>query len=144
MAGKGTKESPWELNTPPGGSEYSMFLEPELKEKDVTGKEKPHPARIVCQVQKTTLYYDETAIDKLHKWLKKKGDWVELGAADEQKSAQAGTVEEFGRTEGPNDGWFGLKKGLRGRFGLYMPPLLEALGLAELTHDKKGNTMRAI
>jgi len=41
-------------------------------------------------------------------------------------------------------GWYGMKKGLRGRFGMYMPPLLEALGLAEVEHNAKNNRMRAI
>jgi len=102
------------------------------------------PPAIVCLVGKTELRYDARAIDDLHAMLKKHGDWMPLGSADEQKPAAAGTVEEWGRSlKNPVKGWYGLKKGLRGRFGMYMPPLLEALGLAEVTHDRKNNRMRA-
>jgi hypothetical protein len=131
--GKGTKESPWKLKTPPLTSSYEMYKE----ERD--GKEV-----IVCTVGKTVLLYDARAIEDLHKMLKKHGDWMELGAADEQKPAKEGTVEAWGRsTKNPVGGWYGLKKGLRGRFGMYMPPLLEALGLAEVEHNARGNRMRA-
>lgn len=69
----------------------------------------------------------------------------ELGGADEQKPAKEGTVEAWGRSpQNPVGGWYGLKKGLRGRFGVYLPPLMEALGLCELTHEAKGNRMRAV
>jgi hypothetical protein len=102
------------------------------------------PPTIVCQVGGTRLLYDARAIEELHAWLKAQGDWVALGGADEQKPAPDGSVEAWGRSESnPRGGWYGLKKGLRGRFGVYMPPLLEALGLAEVTHDAKNNRMRA-
>lgn len=53
-------------------------------------------------------------------------------------------MEAWGRAaDNPVGGWYGLKKGLRGRFGVYVPPLLEALDLMELTHEAKGNRMRA-
>lgn len=131
--GTGTKADPWQLQTPPGTSEYTMY-------RDDTA----NPPVIVCQVGKTTLLYDARAIDDLHKMLKEHGDWMELGSADEQKEAKAGTVEAWGRSEtNPLGGWYGLKKGLRGRFGMYMPPLMERLGLVELEHNAKGNRMRA-
>ena len=77
--------------------------------------------------------------------LKEHGDWMPLGGADEQKPAPDGSGRGVGSVaENPVGGWYGLKKGLRGRFGVYMPPLLEALGLAEVTHDAKNNRMRAI
>lgn len=99
---------------------------------------------IVCVVGKTVLFYDRRAIEDLHAMLQKHGDWMELGAADEQKPAKEGTVEAWGRSaDNPVGGWYGLKKGLRGRFGVYMPPLLEALGLAEVEHNPRGNRMRA-
>ncbi len=130
--GTGTLEDPWQLQTPPLSSSYEMFLD----EKD--GKKV-----IVCQVGKTTLLYDRRAIDDLHKMLREHGDWIELGSADEQKTAKDGTVEAWGRsTNNPVGGWYGLKKGLRGRFGMYMPPLLEALGLAEVEHNPRGNRMK--
>lgn len=130
---KGTKADPWKLQTPPGTSDYEMYLD----EKD--GKK-----IIVCTVGKTVLHYDARAIDDLHAMLKKHGDWMDLGGADEQKPAKEGTVEAWGRSESnPVGGWYGLKKGLRGRFGVYMPPLLEAMGLAELEHNPKNNRMKA-
>jgi hypothetical protein len=132
--GAGTKDDPWQLKTPPGSSDYTMYRD-----------EASDPPTIVCQVGSTKLLYDARAIDDLHAWLTKQGDWVPLGAADEQKDAAAGTVEAWGRAaDNPMGGWYGLRKGYRGRFGMYMPPLLEALGLAELTHDARNNTMRAI
>lgn len=130
----GTKAKPLELKTPPQTSGYTMHAE------TIDGR-----AVIVCTVGKTILHYDARAIDDLHAMLKKHGDWMELGSADEQKPAKEGTVEAWGRAkDNPIKGWYGLKKGLRGRFGMYMPPLLEALGLAEVTHDARGNKMRAI
>ena len=130
---KRTKDKPWQLKTPPGTSEYTMHVE----EKD--GKEV-----LVCTVGKTVLLYEIRCIIDLHSMLKKHGDWMELGGADEQKPAKEGTVEAWGRSAtNPVKGWYGLKKGLRGRFGVYLPPLMEALGLAELTHEAKGNKMRA-
>ena len=130
---KATKEKPWKLKTPPGTSEYEMYID--MKD----GKEV-----IVCVVGKTILLYDYRCLEDLHKMLKKHGDWMELGSADEQKPAKEGTVEAWGRSaKNPVGGWYGLKKGLRGRFGMYIPPLMEELGLAELTHDAKGNKMRA-
>ena len=122
-----------QLKTPPQTSEYTMHSD----QKD--GKE-----ILVCTVGKTVLHYDLKIIEDLNQMLKKYGDWMELGSADEQKPAKEGTVEAWGRSEkNPVGGWYGLKKGLRGRVGMYIPPLMEALGLAELTHDAKGNKMKA-
>ncbi len=132
--GTGTPTDPWQLKTPPQTSDYQMYYD-QKDGKDV----------IVCVVGKTTLLYDRSAVDDLHAMLKKHGDWMELGSADEQKPAKPGTVEAWGRSEdNPVGGWYGLKKGLRGRFGMYMPPLLEALGLAEVEHNPRNNRMRAI
>jgi len=102
------------------------------------------PPTLVCQVGTTTLRYHLRAIDDLHRWLRERGDWVPLGAADEKKPAAAGTVEAWGRAEdNPVGGWYGLRQGYRGRFGMYLPPLLEALDLVELTHDARNNHVRA-
>jgi len=132
-AGAGTKADPWKLKTPSGTSDYEMYRDEALD-----------PPAIVCQVGTTQLRYDIRAIDDLHAMLKKHGDWMLLGSADEQKPAAEGTVEAWGRSsDNPVGGWYGLKKGLRGRFGMYMPPLLEALGLAEVEHNPKNNRMRA-
>lgn len=99
---------------------------------------------LICTVGKTVLFYDARCLDDLHAMLKAHGDWMELGGADEQKEPAAGTIEAWGRAaENPIGGWYGLKKGLRGRFGVYVPPLMEALGLCEHEHNPRGNRMRA-
>jgi hypothetical protein len=134
VKGKGTKEDPWVLTTPPGSSEYQMYKD-----------ESADPPALVCVVGKTTLSYRLRALDDLHAMLKEHGDWMPLGAADENKPAAEGTVEAWGRFPGnPVGGWYGLRKGYRGRFGMYVPPLMEALGLAELEHNPRNNRMRAI
>jgi hypothetical protein len=133
-SGHGTKHDPWLLRTPPGTSEYAMYRD--------EGADLP---ALVCQVGSTQLRYHLRAIEDLHSMLKAHGDWMELGAADEQKAAAEGTVEAWARSmDNPVGGWYGLRKGYRGRFGMYMPPLLEALGLAELTHQPRNNRMRAL
>jgi len=134
LVGLGTTEDPWVLSTPPGTSEYTMHKD-----------ELADPPRLVCTVGKTTLYYQLRCLQDLQAMLRERGDWVELGSADELKPAKESTVEAWGRSEGnPVGGWYGLKKGLRGRFGMYVPPLMEALGLAELEHNPRNNRMRAI
>ena len=40
-------------------------------------------------------------------------------------------------------GWYGLKNGLRGRFAMYVPPVMEGLGIAEVVHNPKNNRIRA-
>jgi hypothetical protein len=132
--GTGTREDPWVLRTPPGTSEYQMYRD-----------EGADPPALVCVVGKTTLAYRLRAIEDLQAMLLAHGDWISLGSADEQKPAPEGTVEAWARSESnPLGGFYGLKKGMRGRFGMYMPPLLEALGLAELEHNPRNNRMRAI
>lgn len=127
------KANPWVLKTPPGTSEYTIYVD-----------EKDGVRVLVCTVGKTVLFYDASCIDDLYAMLKAAGDWVELGGADEQKAAKEGTVEAWGRSsENPVGGWYGLKKGLRGRFGVYIPPLMEVLGLCELEHNPRNNRMRA-
>ena len=132
--GNGTRDDPWQLRTPPGTSDYQMW-------RDAASD----PPTLVCQVGSTQLKYHLRSIDDLHSMLLAHGDWMHLGTADEQKEARPGTVEAWGRDAGnPVGGWYGLRKGYRGRFGLYLPPLLEALGMAELTHEARNNRMRAI
>jgi len=134
VKGSGTKQSPWVLTTPSGSSEYQMYKDEALS-----------PPALVCTVGKTELRYDLRCLNDLHETLKKHGDWMLLGSADEQKPAVEGTVEAWGRSpKNPIGGWYGLKKGLRGRFGMYVPPLMEALGLAEVEHNPKNNRMRAL
>jgi len=134
MSGTGTESDPWVLKTPPGTSEYTMHRDIR-DDKDV----------IVCTVGKTVLLYDARCLDDLKAMLVTHGDWIELGSADEQKPARDGTVEAWGRSpDNPIGGWYGLKKGFRGRFGMYVPPLMEELGLAEVEHQPRNNRMRAI
>ena len=133
-AGKGTKDDPWKLKTPPLTSDYEMWRD-----------DSASPPVIVCMVGSTKLTYQARAIEDLHAMLKQHGDWMPLGSADEGKDAAPGTVEAWGRSaDNPVGGWYGTRKGYRGRFGMYMPPLLEALGLAEVEHNPKNNRMRAI
>jgi hypothetical protein len=132
--GQGTKDDPWRLTTPSGSSTYTLYRD-----------DAHDPPVLVCTVGKTVLLYDARCVEDLHAMLKQHGDWMELGSADEQKPAKEGTVEAWGRSPtNPIGGWYGLKKGLRGRFAMYIPPLLEALGLAEVEHQARGNRMRAI
>jgi hypothetical protein len=134
MTAKGTKADPWVLKTPPGTSEFKAYRDESLA-----------PPALVVWVGKTELRYDIRCLNDLHAELKKRGDWVELGSADEQKPAKEGTVESWARSaKNPIGGWYGLKKGLRGRFAMYVPPVLEALKLAEVEHNPKNNRMRAV
>jgi hypothetical protein len=129
----GTPDDPWTLKTPPGSSEYQAWRD-----------ESADPPALVVQVGKTQLRYHVRAIDDLHAMLADHGDWIPLGSADEQKPAAEGTVEAWARSEdNPVGGWYGLRKGYRGRFGMYVPPVLEELGLAELEHNARNNRMRA-
>ena len=131
---KRTKENPWKLKTPPQTSDYEMYMDVNKEGTEI----------IVCKVGTTILHYDVKCLTDLHAMLKAHGDWMELGAADEQKPAKPGTVEAWGRSENnPVGGWYGLKKGFRGRFGMYVPPLMEVLGLVELEHNAKNNRVRA-
>jgi hypothetical protein len=134
VKGSGTAADPWVLKTPPGTSEYKMYRDAAQV-----------PPALVCVVGSTKLSYHLRCIEDLHGMLKKHGDWMLLGSADEQKPAAAGTVEAWARSpKNPVGGWYGLKKGLRGRFAMYVPPLMEALGLAEVEHNPKHNRMRAL
>jgi hypothetical protein len=132
--GSGTKDDPWLLTTPPGSSEFEAWREPEAE-----------PPALVVQVGSTQLRYQLRCIHDLHVMLQTHGDWVALGNADEQKPAKADTVEAWGRADdNPVGGWYGMKKGLRGRFGNYVPPVLEVLGLADVEHNARNNRMRAL
>jgi hypothetical protein len=134
LKGKGTKDQPWTLKTPPGTSEFTAFRD-----------ETSAPPALVVQVGKTQLRYDLRCVNDLHAMLKSRGDWMLLGSADEQKPAAEGTVEAWGRSpKNPVGGWYGLKKGLRGRFAMYVPPVMEELKLAEIEHLPKNNRMRAL
>ncbi len=131
--GSGTADDPWVLKTPSLQSEFTAYRGEDLD-----------PPALVAQVGKTEVRYHLRCIEDLHAWLTELGDWVPLGNADEQKDAKAGTVEAWARSaDNPVGGYYGLKKGLRGRFGVYVPPVVEALGLAELEHNPKNNRMRA-
>ena len=131
---QGTRENPWQLTTPGGKSSYILFRD-----------ESATPPALICQVGKTELRYHLSAIEDLHAMLKAHGDWMLLGGADEQKEPAPGTVEAWARSaDNPVGGWYGLKKGLRGRFAVYIPPALAALGLAEVENNPRNNRIRAI
>ncbi|MGI9332812.1 MAG: DUF6855 family protein [Gammaproteobacteria bacterium] len=130
---KRTIDNPWKLRTPPLTSEYEMYVD-----------EKEGQEIIVCTVGKTVLHYDYRCLADLHAMLKATGDWMELGSKDEKQEANAGTVEYWARSpDNPIGGWYGLKKNFRGRFAMYVPPLMEELGLAEVEHNKRNNRMKA-
>jgi len=134
VKGKGTASDPWVLKTPPGTSEYKMYRD-----------ETSDPPALMCLVGTTKLSYHLRCLEDLRSMLKKHGDWMLLGSADEQKPAAEGTVEAWARSsKNPVKGWYGLKKGLRGRFAMYVPPLMEVLGLAEVEHNAKNNRMRSL
>lgn len=134
VTGQGTKDDPWNLKTPPGKSGYQIYRDDEAD-----------PPALVCIVGKTKLSYRLDCLEDCHQMLKEHGDWMLLGSCDEQKEAKPDTVEAWARSEGnPVGGWYGLKKGLRGRFANYVPPLMEHLGLVELEHNARNNRMRAI
>lgn len=130
---EGSKDNPWQLTTPGGSSTYLMYRD-----------ETAEPPALVCMVGKTELRYQLRCIEDAHAMLKDHGDWLPLGSADEQKPAPEGSLEAWARSEtNPVGGWYGLKKGLRGRFAMYVPPLLEVLGLVELEHNARNNRIRA-
>jgi hypothetical protein len=132
-AAAGTKQNPWTLKTPPGSSEFQAYRDPTA-----------NPPALVVQVGKTELRYDLRCLDDLQKMLMSHGDWMLLGSADEQKPAAEGTVEAWARSAtNPVGGWYGLKKGLRGRFAMYVPPVMKVLGMAEVEGNPRNNRMRA-
>ncbi len=135
MAAKaGSAENPWKLKTPPGTADFTAYKD-----------EAANPPALVVQVGATQLRYQLRCIEDLHAMLKAHGDWMLLGSADEQKPAAEGTVEAWGRSaSNPVGGWYGLRKGYRGRFGMYVPMVLKKLGLAEVEENPRNNRMRAI
>jgi hypothetical protein len=127
---EGTRDNPWILQTPPGTSEFEAFRDESAD-------------ALVIRVGKTELRYSLRCIEDLRAMLIAHGDWMSLGGTDEQKPAPDGSVEAWARGGGnPVGGWYGTKKGLRGRFGVYVPPVLEVMGLAEVEHNPKNNRMR--
>ena len=128
--GSGRQDDPWILKTPSLGSDYQAWHD------TTTGQ-------LVCQVGTTRLAYHWRCIEDLADMLKQRGDWVLLGNADEGKPVVAGSVEGWARDEGnPVGGYYGIRKGYRGRFANHVPPVMERLGLAEVEHGPRGNRMR--
>jgi len=133
MSGSGTADDPWRLTTPPGTSDYTIHRD-----------DAAEPAELVCQVGTTKLRYLARCLDDVPAMLRERGDWMELGSADENKSAKDGTLEAWARSaDNPVGGWYGLRTGYRGRFAMYIPPLLEELGLVELEHNPRNNRIRS-
>lgn len=131
--GSGTKDDPWILKTPPLSSEFEVWQD-----------ETREPPALVVQVGKTQLSYQLRALEDAHAMLKAHGDWIVLGNADEGKPVKEDTLEHWARSEGnPVGGYYGLRKGYRGRFANYVSPVLELLGLVELEHNARNNRLRA-
>ena len=132
--GSGSKEDPWVLKTPPGKSEYMMYKD---KQSD--------PPALVCVVGSTKLSYQLRCLEDAAEMLKAHGDWMELGSKDEKQDVKDGTLEAWARSaDNPVGGWYGLRKGYRGRFANYVPPLMEQMGLIELEHNARNNRLRAV
>jgi len=131
--GTGVPGDPWLLKTPSLTSEFEVWKDAEAD-----------PPALVVQVGKTCLSYQYRAIDDAYQMLKAHGDWMPLGNADEGKPTKSGTLEDWARSpENPVGGYYGLRKGYRGRFANYVSPVLEMLGLAELEHNARNNRIRA-
>jgi hypothetical protein len=132
MSGTGTPGDPWNLTTPAGGGGFQMHIDPD---KGV----------LHCQVGKTWLHYQVAALDDLYAMLKQHGDWVELGNKDEKQDVKPGTVEAWGRSaDNPVGGWYGLRKGYRGRFANYVTPVLKEQGKVEFEKRGRGWWVRAL
>ena len=134
VSGAGTKDDPWQLKTPPLTSEYEMYLDERdgndgdrvRRRQDDAALRRPRdrrPAR------------DARAARRL--------DGARAAPTSRSRRRRARSRRGARRRDNPVGGWYGLKKGLRGRFGMYMPPLLEELGLAEVEHNPRNNRMRA-
>jgi hypothetical protein len=134
VKGSGTRDDPWLLKTPSGQSDIEAYRD-----------EQADPPALVVIAAKTEVRYLLRSITDLHAMLTAKDDWMALGSTDEQKIPAEGTLEAWARSpQNPVGGWYGLKKGLRGRFANYVPPVLEAMGLAEVEHNPRNNRMRAL
>lgn len=132
--GSGTGDDPWQLKTPPLKSDFLVW------------KEEDHdPPRLVVKVGVTVLSYQLRALEDAHAMLRAHGDWMPLGNADEGKPVKEGTLEAWARdTANPVGGYYGLRKGYRGRFANYITPVMELLGLVELEHNARNNRVRAL
>lgn len=130
--GTGEKDDPWLLKTPPLTSEFTAWRDDTLD-----------PPALVVQVGSTRLSYDLRCLEDARTMLKSHGDWMPLGNADEGKTTKPGTLEDWARSpDNPLGGYYGLRKGYRGRFANYVGPVLELLGHAELEHNARNNRIR--
>ncbi|RVT87250.1 hypothetical protein DXV76_03995 [Rhodobacteraceae bacterium CCMM004] len=128
--GSGTEDDPWVLRTPPGTSEYHAWRDGDA---------------LAVQVGKTRLSYQWRALDDAAEMLAAHGDWMPLGNADEGKPVKEGTLEAWARSpDNPVGGYYGLRKGYRGRFANYVTPVLEMMGRVELEHNARNNRVRAL
>ena len=130
--GSGTKDDPWQLRTPPQSSEFLAWEDHTID-----------PPALVVQVGKTQLSYQLRGIEDCAAMLREHGDWMPLGSADEGKAPPVGSVEEWARApSNPVGGYYGLRKGYRGRFANYVTPVMELLGLVDLEHNARNNRVR--
>ena len=128
----GTRKNPWTLKTPGGAVEFVAYRDPAH-----------NPPAIVVRVEGAERRYHLRCLNDLDEMLKARGDWMPLGGAAEKEPAAAGSVEAWARsTKNPVRGWYGLTKGSRGNFASYIPPIMQALTLAEV--DETRLRMRSI
>ena len=134
MTGTGRADDPWVLRTPPGTSEYTMYRD-----------DGADPPALVCQVGSTRLTYHAARVDDLHAWLREQGDWVPLGAADEQKPAKDGHRRGVGRGPSPTRSAAGTAcaRATAAGSGCTCRRCSRSSGLAELEHQPRNNRMRA-
>ena len=130
--GSGTVDDPWLLKTPSLSSEYRAWRDESLT-----------PPALMVEVGSTRLSYNLRGLGDLEAMLAAHGDWMALGNADEGKPTPEGSIEAWARSpENPVGGYYGLRKGYRGRFANYVTPVLELLGSIELEHGARNNRAR--
>jgi hypothetical protein len=128
----GTRRRPWKLKAADDGAPFQAWRDP-------AGS----PPAIVVRSGATEIRFHLRCLNDLHEMLKERGDWMPLGAAGERATASSDSVEAWARSSGnPVRGWYGLTPGLRGRFGAFVPPIMQALELVEV--DPEGRRVRAI
>jgi hypothetical protein len=128
----GTKENPWNLTA------YALNRNYEIYKDEDNGQE-----ILVCKIGKCVFHYDYRCITDLYCFLHKEGQWLKVGAVDEKKKPEEGTIEAWARSQNnPIGEWYGLNEGHRGNFGMFVPPLMKHLRLAEV--DIENDRIKAL
>jgi hypothetical protein len=131
---QGMRRNPWVLKAVDGTTDFNAYRDAAL-----------NPPAIVVLVGETELRYHLRCLDDLYEMLKDRGGWVPLGRAAELQQPPEGSVEAWARSaRNPLGGWYGLQKGSRGHFALYIPAIMRVLDLAEVEEEPGGGRMRAI